>query len=206
MAEKSDLQVVLDIFQDNKDTQLRLQSLKTRLNLHEDDAIWLYIAALENYQRLFEAQPKYLIESANAERERMQAETNKIIASTHEQISKIASEITASASKKLVENVEKAVVNRSEKALLRERGMMFLMAFSFSAAACVFAGSVGGSNFAFIARNYFASDNYLIRGLLMMWEAPAGWVFVAGTAGVAFSYFTELSALTARKKLYDRQP
>jgi hypothetical protein len=35
----------------------RLYKIKAELGLHEDDAIWVYIGALENYQRLYEAMP-----------------------------------------------------------------------------------------------------------------------------------------------------
>ena len=185
----------------------RLLRVKDQFRIPSDDPIWTYIAALEYYQRIYEAQPKYLIESANAERERMQAETNKIIASTHEQISRIASEITASAAKKLVENVGQAIVNRSEKALMRERIAGFISAFILSASAAAFAGFVGGTNFTYIQKAYYAAqDNFFYRILLMIWNVPAGWVVVITIIAIAVSYFTELSQLTARKKLYDMQP
>ncbi|MGZ4953947.1 MAG: hypothetical protein ACXV79_02505 [Methylobacter sp.] len=39
-------------------TRERLYRMKSELGLHDDDAIWVYIGALEHYQRLYEAMPK----------------------------------------------------------------------------------------------------------------------------------------------------
>lgn len=60
--------------------QARLLTIKRRLGLPDDDPIWVYLAGLEYYQRLFEAVPRQIRESSDAERQRLQAETSQIIA------------------------------------------------------------------------------------------------------------------------------
>ena len=172
----------------------------------------MYIAALENYQRLYEAQPAHIIDSAKAERERMQAETDKIIAETAQRIAKIEVDYAESAkkageqvAKSLIENVNKAIVNRSEKALLREHTIIFITAFTMIATAVIFSSIIIG-NVEFITRSYAESSNFFIRLALMIWNAPAGLVIFVGCIAVTWSYFTEMAALRAAKRQYDRQP
>jgi hypothetical protein len=178
----------------------RLLSIKDKLKLPEDDPIWTYIAALENYQRLYEAVPRYIVEAANAERERMQTETGLIIAQAHSSMSKAAEEAAKVASgaanvaaATLISNIEQAVDKRATAAVYRQRAAAMAGALGLAAGAAVFAGVLSTPTPDWIMTAYKGNDSAIMRMIAAMWSAPAGWVISLALIGAGCAYFIEYS-------------
>jgi hypothetical protein len=179
----------------------RLLAIKDKLKLPEDDPIWTYIAALENYQRLYEAVPRYIVEAANAERERMQTETGLIIAQAHSTMSKAAEEaakVASGAAKEaagtLISNIEQAVDKRAAAAVLRQRAASMAGALGLAAGAAVFAGVLSSPTPDWVMAAYKGNDSAIMRMIAAMWNAPAGWVISLALIGAGCAYFIEYSA------------
>jgi len=179
----------------------RLLSIKDKLKLPDDDPIWTYIAALENYQRLYEAVPRYIVEAANAERERMQTETGLIIAQANSTMTKaaeeaagVASEAASKAASKLIENIEQAVEKRAAAAVWRQRSAAMAGALGLAAGAAAFAGILTTPTPAWISAAYHDNNSAIIRMIATMWNAPAGWVISLALVGVICAYWIEYTA------------
>lgn len=189
MSDKSEFETTLEMF-DTAESKLRLEEMKRNLSLHDTDAIWIYIAALENYQRLYEAVPRYIQQAAGAERERMKTETNLIIA----QANGIASGAANEAASRLIENIEQAVNKRAVAAVWRQRSAAMAGALGLAAGAAAFAGILTTPTPDWISAAYHGNNSAIMRMIATMWNAPTGWVIALALAGVSCAYWIEYTA------------
>lgn len=189
MSDKSEFETTLEMF-DTAESKLRLEEMKRNLSLHDTDAIWIYIAALENYQRLYEAVPRYIHQAACAERERMHAETSLIIAQANSNASGAANEAAA----RLITNIEQAVNKRAVAAVWRQRAAALAGALGLAAAAAVFAGVMSAPTPDWIAAVHHSNSTALMRMIAAIWNAPAGWVISLALIGASFAYWIEYTA------------
>jgi hypothetical protein len=197
----NEFELVLSMFNDSPESKLRLEALKRQLALHENDAQWLYIAAMENYQRLYEAVPRYIHQAASAERERMQTEIGLIIAQANSTMTKAAEEAAGVASgaaeaaaSKLIENIEQAVNKRAVAAVWRQRSAAMAGALGLAAGAAAFAGILTTPTPDWISAAYHGNNSAIMRMIAAMWNAPAGWVITLALVGVFCAYWIEYTA------------
>lgn len=200
MSDKSEFETTLKMF-DTADSKLRLEEMKRNLSLHDNDAIWIYIAALENYQRLYEAVPRYILQAASAERERMKTETNLIIA----QANGIASGAANEAASRLIENIEQAVNKRAVAAVWRQRSAVMAGALGLAAGAAAFAGILTTPTPDWISAAYHGNNSAIMRMIATMWNAPAGWVFSLALIGASFAYWIEYTAAKLSAYLHNER-
>jgi len=198
---QTNFDMLLEMFDGNDQTQHRLQHLHRKMDIDEIDAVWLYVGLLEHYQRLFEAVPRYILEAANAERERMQTETGLIIAQANSTMTKaaeeaagVASDAASKAASKLIENIEQAVEKRAAAAVWRQRSAAMAGALGLAAGAAAFAGILTTPTPDWISAAYHGNNSAIMRMIATMWNAPAGWVISLALVGVICAYCIEYSA------------
>lgn len=180
---KSEFETALETL-DAPETRLRLEALKRRLDLHENDAIWLYIVALENYQRLYEAAPRQIRAAADAERERLQGEANLIIAKAAQQ-----------AAATLVVGIDTAITKRAAAALWGQRALAIAGALCLASTSAVLAGVMSTPIPSWIMASHNDHAGPLLRVVAAIWNAPAGWVVFLALAGAGFAYWAEYAAV-----------
>lgn len=72
----SEFEILLKTFPGGESRE-RLEALRRKLDVPEQDALWVYIAALEHYQRLYEAMPAAIRAAAVAEKALAEVEIDK---------------------------------------------------------------------------------------------------------------------------------
>jgi hypothetical protein len=196
---RNEFEHALNIF-DSPESKLRLEALKRRFDLYENDAIWLYVVALEHYQRLYEAIPNQLFEMANAERGRMQAEANLIIAQGQDKIAEaaqgaagVAQAAANQAAAALVQKIDVAVTKRATAAIWGQRAAAMAGALTLAATAAVIAGIVSKPIPDWVIAAYNNHSNPIARLFAMVWNVPAGWVIVLAVGGAAFAFWVEVT-------------
>lgn len=79
MDQESDFDKLISACQNSHDRE-RLYSVRAKFNLHDEDAIWTYIAVLDHYQRIYEEMPAEIRKAADAESKRLAASACAAIA------------------------------------------------------------------------------------------------------------------------------
>lgn len=178
---KNDFEQALDIF-DAPESKLRLEAIKRRFDLHENDAIWLYIVALEHYQRLYEVAPQQIRAAADAERERLQTEANLIVAKFAQQSAAL-----------LIHKINIAVTKRAAAALWGQRAAALAGAFSLAAAAATFAALMSNPIPQWVIVAHSEHSSAFMRMLATVWNAPIGWVITLSAFGATWAIWVDLT-------------
>lgn len=178
--------------------QARLLEIKARLKLPEDDPIWVYLSALEQYQRLYEAVPRQIREAANAERERLIAETEKLSAQTADRITAVAETAAVTASQ-AADKAAAALVMKLDGALAKHASAL-AWKWRLTASAGVLGISIGAVVMAslltwptpeWVVAAVQGKSGPVGRLLGAAWNAPAGAVVLLALGGAVVAWWFE---------------
>lgn len=189
----------------------RLLEIQTRFRIPEDDPIWLYLAALENYQRLFESVPLSIQRAATLEKERLEKEVDLISAKTADRITavsesaaKTASAAADKAAAALVDKLDSALVARSKALAWRYRFLAFAGAFGLATGAFAISSLLSFPTPAWVLLSTSNSSAFT-RFMALLWNAPAGGVVLLLILAAIVSYFFERAAAKVAADLYGKQ-
>lgn len=181
--------------------KLRLEEIKRKLNLHETDTIWLYVAALENYQRLFEATPKLIKEAAEAERKLLLADVDKIALEAEERINsaadsaeKVAQAAANRAAESLISKIDQAVTKKIAAESWKNRFIYTAALLALAAGATAVAGFLSAPTPAWVWDALPDTKNPLGRLISLVFYAPAGLAILAALAAAGIAFWVESQA------------
>lgn len=161
--------------------QKRLYQVKNALNIHNNDAIWLILMALESYNTLYEQYPARIARDVDQMVKKQQTVLKSMaIAETKKAHAGLSSAVIETC-KTVADNQARATLNQTRATLMLSLGWS-IFAFTLFGALCVFVGFVLGSGKVPYWANTEEQASLLSLIVGTLARTPAGWIVAGGAA------------------------